>query len=166
MAEQYQQLELDDSAIAEMAGVVKTHGQILILVLTEDYCPDAVLNLPIAARLTDAISGLQMRIVRRVDYEELALEYPADDGFNHIPTLIFLAVNGAELSVWHERPTAAHNFLAEYHAENPQPTRHTNDGETTSDFKIWAKTRLSVQKQLYRETMWRETVKEFVGGLK
>ncbi len=166
LLEQYESLHLNEAIKTEFTGLIEKHGQVLALVMTEDYCPDSVLNLPIVARLAEATPALALRIIYRSDYPRLADRYPAADGYNHIPTVIFMTPQGQELGVWHERPAAAREFLADFEKDNPQPPKTSASGETTLAFKKWAKKRLAAQKEAYQNGLWQETLKEFMALLK
>lgn len=161
MTEQYQATAIPADVAAAFAAALAAKKVNRLLVLTEDYCPDSVLNLPIARRLEEAIPGLTLRIVYRGMYDDLAERYPAGDGFNHIPTLIFINESGDDVAVWHERPRAAHALQADFVAANPQPPRKTDTGETNPAFKVWMKNRLEIMKQAYRDSLWQESVREW-----
>ena len=163
MAEQFEALSIPDELRAEFSGLVQPHGGVLTLVMTEDHCPDSVLNLSIVARLAEAVPGLELRVVYRDEYKSLADRYPTPDGYNHIPRVIFMTPAGEVLGVWHERSAAAHAFLAGYERDHPKPP--LEDGKKTPAFKTWFKERLAVQKQNYRQGMWRETVNELMALL-
>lgn len=166
MLEQYDSLHLNEAIKTDFASLIKKHGQVLALVITEDYCPDSVLNLPIVARLAEAAPAMTLRIIYRRNYPELADRYPAADGYNHIPTVIFMTPQRQEIGVWHERPAAARKFLANFEKETPQPPKTSASGETTLAFKKWAKKRLTAQKEAYQNGLWQETLKEFMALLK
>ncbi len=161
MREQYETLPVTEDAIAEFAAVAAANNVCRILILTEDFCPDSAMNIPIAARLADAISALELRIVRRDDFWEIANRFPAADGGSHIPTVIFLTADDAVAGVWHERSAAAHKLLDEFVAENPAPPREDADGNVTPEFREWASRRLQLQKEAYAAGLWRETVREW-----
>ncbi len=165
MRQQYEALSLPADIVAPFAEQVRRHGEVRILVLTEDYCPDSVLNLSTIARLAEATPGVTLRIVYREDYRPLADRYPTADGYNHIPTVLLFTPDGTELGVWHERPAAAHAFLAEYEASHPQPPRTRPDGSPNPEHKTWFKDRLAVQKEAYRNGLWKETVGELTALL-
>ncbi|HEY85155.1 MAG TPA: thioredoxin family protein [Chloroflexi bacterium] len=166
MLEQYAALRLSEVIKTEFTDLIEKHAQVLTLVMTEDYCPDSVLNLPIVARLAEAIPSMTLRIIYRSDYLDLANRYPAADGYNHIPTVIFMTPQGQELGVWRERSAAAREFLANFETKTPQPPKTSAGGETTLAFKKWAKKRLDAQKEAYRNGLWKETAKEFMTLLK
>lgn len=161
MREQYETLPITDTAIAEFAATAAANSVRRILILTEDFCPDSAMNIPIAARLADAIPALELRVVRRDEFWDIAEQFPADDGNSHIPTVIFLSEDDAVAGVWHERSAAAHQLLAEFIAENPAPPREDSDGNVTPAFREWASRRLQLQKEAYAAGLWLETVREW-----
>ena len=160
MREQYDTLPITEDAIAEFVTVMSRNGVARILVLTEDFCPDSAMNIPIAARLADAIPTLDLRVVRRSDFLDFAAQFPADDGDTRIPTFIFLNDDGIA-GVWLERSNEAHTLLDEFMVNNPKPVREGSDGNVTADFRAWAKKRLNLQIEAYRRNLWQASVKEW-----
>jgi len=165
MRQQYEAITLTPDIAARFAELVRRRGEVRILVLTEDYCPDSVLNLPIVARLAEAAPGATLRIAYRQDYRPLADRYPAADGYNHIPTVLFFTSDGTEFGVWHERSAAAHAFLSEYEKSHPKPPRTLPDGSPNPEYKKWFRDRLAVQKEAYQNDLWRETANELIALL-
>jgi len=165
MREQYEMLPIPVGAFDAFAARAAEKNVTRLLVLTEDFCPDSVLNLSIAARLVDAVRTISLRIVRRDDSWDIANEFPAADGYNHIPTLLFLTDDFSVAGVWHERPAAAHALVKKFVAENPEPPRETPTGERNRAFLHWRKKRLELQKTAYREGLWRESVQEWLACL-
>ena len=161
MREQYETLPVADTAIAEFAATADGRGVNRILILTEDFCPDSAMNIPIAARLADAIPALALRIVRRDHFWDIANRFPAADGNSHIPTVIFLTENGSAAGVWHERSAAAHELVKNFVAENPRPPAELPTGERNHDFLHWRKRLLNLQKAAYCHGLWFETVREW-----
>lgn len=161
MREQYETLPITETAVAEFAAVAAANGVTRIFILTEDFCPDSAMNIPIAARLADAIPALELRIARRDDFWDVANRFLAADGNSHIPTVIFLTEAGSVAGVWHERSVAAHKLLAEFVAENPAPPREDENGNVTPAFRKWASQRLQLQKKAYAANLWLETVREW-----
>lgn len=161
LREQYEMLSAPVDAFDVFAMQSAKSGVTRVLVLTEDYCPDSVLNLSIVARMADVVRSIQLRVVRRDDFWDIANEFPAGDGHNHIPTLLFLRDNFSVAGVWHERPAAAHALVKQFEKENPAPAQVQATGERNSAFIHWRKKRLEMQKQAYRDTLWREAVREW-----
>jgi len=160
MREQFDTLPITDTAIADFAALTAKKRINRILILTEDFCPDSAMNIPIAARLAKAIPSLALRIVRRSDYPDFAAQFLADDGNTRIPTLIFLSDAGIA-GVWLERSQAAHTLLDKFMVDNPRPVREDAEGNVTDDFRAWAKKRLNLQIEAYRRNLWQSAVEEW-----
>ncbi len=162
---QYETLPITDDAIAEFTAVTAANNVICMLILTEDFCPDSAMNIPIAARLADAIPALELRIVRRANFWDIANQFLAADGNSHIPTVIFLTDDDTVAGVWHERSAAAYKLLTEFLAENPAPPRENAAGDVTPEFRKWASRRLQLQIEAYTAGLWRETIREWQVGI-
>ncbi len=64
MREQYEAISPLDQDVETFSALAQAHGQLKVLVLTEDDCGDAVFNLSIVARLAEAVPNMRLRIVR------------------------------------------------------------------------------------------------------
>jgi hypothetical protein len=89
-----------------------------VLVITEDWCGDAVMNLPIIARIAEALPRADLRVFVRPAIPELNAYY-ADKGVTHIPVISFLDGDFRELGVWVERSRTADARRAEWMAAHP-----------------------------------------------
>lgn len=90
-----------------------------VLVMTEAWCGDSLMNLPVLARIVDAAPALDLRVVARSDVPELA-SYYAKRGVTHIPVFAFLNSTFAEAALWEERPQAAHRRLDAWMSAHPE----------------------------------------------
>lgn len=89
------------------------------LVMTEDWCGDSVMNLPILARIVQASSGMDLRIWMRAQSPQLN-EYYEARGITHIPVLTLFDANWREIGTWVERPQPAHDRIREWMAAHPE----------------------------------------------
>lgn len=99
-----------------------------VLVMTEDWCGDAVMNLPIVARMVEALPCADLRVFVRTAVPELNAYY-ADQGVAHIPVVSFLQEDFRELGVWVERPRTADARRAEWMAAHPDFVFSKNPGQ-------------------------------------
>ena len=74
-----------------------------VLAIAEDWCGDAVRNLPVMAKLVEALPDSELRVIRR-DLNLDLMERYAIDGKKKIPTVIFFDSNFKEMAVWIEKP--------------------------------------------------------------
>ncbi|WP_066319539.1 thioredoxin family protein [Bacillus sp. FJAT-29814] len=72
------------------------------IVLTEDWCGDALLNNPILMRIAEA-AGIQIRMVLRDQNLELMDQYLTNGTSRAIPIFIFIDQEGNEVAVWGPR---------------------------------------------------------------
>lgn len=95
-----------------------------VLVITEDWCGDAIANLPVLARLAEASGKLELRIFLRDQNLDLADQYLKEGKYRSVPTIIFFTADMRQLGVWIERPakiTAQQNTeLADLFATAPE----------------------------------------------
>jgi Thioredoxin len=89
------------------------------LVITEDWCGDSVMNLPILARIVEAAPEMDLRIWVRAQSPELS-EYYGARGIANIPIFTFLDANWSEIGTWMERPGPAHARIREWTAAHPE----------------------------------------------
>jgi hypothetical protein len=103
---------------AEREAFARYDGLRHILVMTEDWCGDAVMNLPIVARMVEALPCADLRVFVRTAVPELNAYY-ADQGVAHIPVVSFLQEDFRELGAWVERPRTADARRTEWMAAHP-----------------------------------------------
>lgn len=75
-----------------------------VVVITEDWCGDAIANLPVLARLAEASGKLELRIFLRDQNLDLADQYLKEGKYRSVPTIIFFTTDMRQLGVWIERP--------------------------------------------------------------
>lgn len=89
------------------------------LVLTEDWCGDSLMNLPILFAVLRALPQAKCRIFPRSQWPRLQ-EYFVARGFEFIPTICFLNDQYDEVGMWMERPQAAHERVSAWKAAHPE----------------------------------------------
>ncbi len=161
MQRRLREVTLTDADCAELARLTRpAHA----LVLTEDWCPDSLMNLPILARVVEAVPGMDMRIFVRSASPDLEAYYQARD-IRCIPVFTFLDAGFDEIGTWLERPQAAHERLHVWKATHPEfdPT-HQDPARSPQERR--AKRRALMQslplemEGWYAEGLQAETVKE------
>jgi thiol-disulfide isomerase/thioredoxin len=96
-----------------------TSQPIWIVVLTEGWCGDSLMVLPIVVRLAEALPNAELRIFVRSQAPELSQAYAAR-GVVNIPTVSFFDEHFHELGTWVERSKAAHRQVAAWKDEHPE----------------------------------------------
>lgn len=81
-----------------------------LLVLTEDWCGDAIHTLPFVARLVDANSRIDMRVVSR-DANAAIMNAHLSGVSRSIPVVIAYNESGRERGWWGPRPTALQHWV-------------------------------------------------------
>ncbi|RNF38437.1 thioredoxin family protein [Planococcus salinus] len=88
-----------------------------ILVITEDWCGDAMMNNAILRKIADA-AGLEVRCVYRDQNLELMDQYLTNGG-RSIPKYIILSEEGEVLGDWGPRAPEVQEFVMEQKAKLP-----------------------------------------------
>lgn len=96
------------------------------IVLTEDWCGDAMLNIPILLRLSE-VTNIQVRMLLRDQNLELMDQYLTNGTARSIPIIIFIDENGFEVAKWGPRASKIQKFVDDSRSKLP-----TKDAE---DFK-------------------------------
>jgi len=144
-------------ALADLAAVV---GSVKALVITEEWCIDSVLNLPILSRVFAAMPGASLRIVTRSSCWDLAKKYPGRDGRSHIPTIVFLNAAGEEIGYWSERCDAADAWFQTFLLKDPIPDLVFKDNQPAPELKAWMLRRYAAEREVFYQGLWLEVVKE------
>lgn len=105
-----------------------------VLALTEEWCSDCLMNLPILARVCEANPVLEIRFFVRKDWPDLRTYFNDRDIFS-LPTVQIMDAEFSPLAVWVERPQAAHQRLAEWKSDHPEVERTRRRADLTSDQK-------------------------------
>jgi hypothetical protein len=98
----YQEATPDADAIERAAAIDGTG--LRLLVVAEDWCSDSVDTIPNAARIAEAIGGLEMRIVDSGIGADVMAAHQTPDGRGATPTVVLLSADGELLGTWVERP--------------------------------------------------------------
>lgn len=135
-----------------------------ILVMTEEWCSDCLMNLPILARLAESAPATEIRFFIRKDWPELRSYFNVRDIYS-LPTVQIMDDALVPLGVWVERPQAAHQRLAQWKAEHPEVERTRRRADLTSDQKREMLREASEQLLLemeswYSQGLQSETVRE------
>jgi hypothetical protein len=127
-----------------------------ILILTEEYCIDSLLNVPLIARLVEASPDAALRITRRDEHLKLAVRFPGRGGISRLPTAIFLGCSRQVPGYWSERTEGAHRWMATFVAQDPMPEMIIEDGRPTPELAAWMDRRFSSQRVIFEAQGWRD----------
>lgn len=148
----------------ELERLVALRADRKILVLTEEWCSDCLMNLPILARLAEAAPTVEMRLFIRKDWPALRTYFNNRDIYS-LPTVQIMDADFTPLGVWVERPQAAHQALADWKAAHLEVERTRRRADLTSDQKremlrVINEGLLSEMEGWYDQGLQSETVRE------
>lgn len=131
-------------------------------IMTEDWCGDSALNLPVLANLFSR-AGIEFRVFRGSEHEQLKTRYEAD-GTDHIPVVSLWDGNGEEIGRWVEAPAAMEQKKEAWKAERPRfmelYAKQGEDKDAAKEFAALYREFMEQMAEWYRDGMWRETTRE------
>ncbi|MBM7600717.1 hypothetical protein JOC34_003128 [Virgibacillus halotolerans] len=101
--------------------------QLRVIVLTEDWCGDAMLNIPILLRLAE-VSNINVRMLLRDQNLELMDQYLTNGKSRSIPIFVFIDENGNEVAKWGPRTKKIQQFVDGANKKLP--------AKDTADYKV------------------------------
>lgn len=129
-------------------------GPVKVVAIGEDWCPDVVRGIPVAARLAEA-AGMELRIFPRDENLDLMNEYLWRHEFLSIPVFAFFDRDWKELGHWIERPAAGYKFVFDLNQE--LAGSNLSDEEKT---KLVRERRAGVQVEWMHETV--REIREYI----
>ena len=120
----YESFQLSEANKLQLL-TVPTIG-IKVIVLTEDWCGDAMVNIPILLRIVEE-TNIDIRFILRDSNLELMDQYLTNGTSRSIPIFIFIDENGNELAVWGPRAEKIQKQFHDLKAKLPD--------KEASDFK-------------------------------
>ncbi len=106
------------------ARVEALRGQWHLLVLSEDWCGDAVNIVPIVARLADSVTNMDLRILARDQNLDIMDAHLTNGKSRSIPIVILLNDNFQECGWWGPRPFALQKWVVESGMQLPKDVRY------------------------------------------
>jgi hypothetical protein len=100
-------------------SAVPAEGHLHLLAIVEDWCGDASNTVPVLARWTEEVPGVDLRLVRRDEHPELMNRY-LTDGARSIPIVIALDEEFHELGHWGPRPIELQAWVMANKATTPK----------------------------------------------
>ncbi|MFC4558616.1 thioredoxin family protein [Virgibacillus kekensis] len=100
-----------------------------VIVLTEDWCGDAMLNIPILIRLAEQ-ARMSVRMLLRDENLELMDQYLTNGKSRSIPIFIFIDEAGNEIAKWGPRAKTIQEFVD--NSRNNLPSKEAEDYEEKS----------------------------------
>jgi hypothetical protein len=109
---------------AEQARLEALPGPRRVLILTEDWCGDAIRSVPVMARACEDTEGLEARYLPLDAYPD-AIEGLRTHGGQAIPMAVVADAGGRRLGVWGPRPAPLQALLRAQQRELGPPTAET-----------------------------------------
>ena len=106
-ASRYERMVLQEELVTALAGL---RNPLKILALSEPWCPDCVLHIPLLAKIADSSPHVQLMIFPRDQDKHLA-EYLALNGKHVIPAALFMHGDFQEIGRWYERPSVVQKLF-------------------------------------------------------
>ncbi|MFQ5890251.1 MAG: thioredoxin family protein [Gemmatimonadota bacterium] len=124
----YRKTRIPDWAVERMTelGV-----HVRLLVIAEDWCGDAANTVPLFVRFSEAVPGLELRIVKRDEHPEL-MDRHLTNGSRSIPIVIALDASDEPMAVWGPRPAELQKFVIGEKQAGSRPT-----GDIYRDARRW-----------------------------
>lgn len=112
----YNRFQVSDADEAQFAELKAKN--LRAIVLTEDWCGDAMVNVPILLKIAEQ-ANIDVRMLLRDQNIELMDQYLTNGTARAIPIFIFIDEAGNEKAVWGPRAPEAQQFVDEERAKLP-----------------------------------------------
>ncbi|OES45292.1 thioredoxin family protein [Domibacillus iocasae] len=100
-----------------------------VIVLTEDWCGDAMVNVPILLAMAKA-AEMDVRLLHRDENLELMDQYLTNGTSRAIPIFIFIDKEGREQAVWGPRAPAVQEMVTNYRSSLPPRDHEEFEGKS------------------------------------
>jgi hypothetical protein len=131
--------------LVERAAAVSGHWH--LLVLSEDWCGDAVNIVPVLARFAEAVPTVDLRLLARDEHLGLMDAHLTNGRSRSIPVVILLDEHFVEQGWWGPRPTDLQRWVLE------------------EGLKMDPEERYKKVRRFYARDKGRTTLEEIVGGI-
>jgi hypothetical protein len=101
----------------ERAAFSGRHEKLNVMVLTEDWCGDALTNFPVLARMVEGAPNVEMRVFLRDKNPDLMDQYLNRGLFKSIPVFVFFDKDMTEVARFTERPPKITEYMEQKQLE-------------------------------------------------
>ena len=101
----------------DRAAFTSRKDKLNVLVITEDWCGDAITNFPVLARMVEGAPNVEMRVFLRDQNPDLMDQYLNRGIFKSIPVFVFFDDHMKELARFIERPPSVTEYMAQKQLE-------------------------------------------------
>jgi hypothetical protein len=110
-------------------AIKKLGKSLKVLVITEDWCGDALANFPVLAKLVDGLPNVEMRVFLRDQNRDLMDQYLNQGVYRSIPVCAFFDENMNEVTRFIERPAVVTELIDKKMREVRQALRQEHQEE-------------------------------------
>ncbi len=132
---------------------------IKVIVLTEDWCGDAMVNIPVLLRIAEE-TNMDIRFILRDSNLELMDQYLTNGTARSIPIFIFIDKDGNELAVWGPRAAKIQQNFNDLKAQLPSPEAPDFKEKQLEMFKE------IVSKYTENDDIWKVIAEDIINKLK
>ncbi|MDW4463356.1 thioredoxin family protein [Staphylococcus saprophyticus] len=137
-------LPLNDDRIEK----IKSLNYSKVLVITEDWCGDAMMNVPILKHISEALN-LEVRVFHRDENTDLIDQYLTNGTARSIPIFVFLNDNFEQETVWGPRARQVQHFVEDTRSDVPSKDDPTFEDKSVEAHKIMTN-RYKTDSQLWK----------------
>ena len=124
------------------------------IILTEDFCPDSLFNIPIFIIISELISDLSLKIYRRSENQYLNT-ICNNLNLMKIPALLITDKSLKVLYKWEEKPKKAYKIQSDLLEKNKSLHENNNDSNLTLKELM-----INSLGNEYSNSLWSETISE------
>ncbi len=121
-----------------------------MLVITEAWCMDSLMNVPVIAKIVEASPNITMKIIFRHEHLELS-QYFSEQGYDNIPLCWIMYEDFSFCGAWVERPQSAYRKLDGWKKDHPDFLEIQNDSTLSKEEK---KIKLKPDLEKLLDEMW------------
>jgi hypothetical protein len=99
------------------AAFADRRGTLNVLVITEDWCGDALTNFPVLAKMVEGLPNVEMRVFLRDQNPDLMDQYLNRGIFKSIPVFVFFDGAMKEVARFVERPPRITEYMEQKQLE-------------------------------------------------
>lgn len=152
--ERFQLTEQDKTELVSIKG-----KNLRAIVLTADWCGDAMVNLPILMRIAEE-TNIDTRYLIRDENLELMDQYLTNGKARSIPIIIFIDQNGEEVAKWGPRALEVQTFVDELKSTIPAK----EDPSYEAAFKLFIEALTS--RFTTDEALWNKIKEDLINTIK
>ncbi len=152
-----------EAEIQAVCEAVEGHvAPLSFLILTEDWCGDAVVNVPVVVRLAEALPNVRLRLFVRSQHAELQDMYAAE-GVLHIPVISIFDGNGQEVARFVEQTPEVRAYKEAWLARFPEASAWRTSTDP-AERRRWQRLMIRLLQELIEqyESGWWHTVWNFL----